>query len=205
MVVFDIGGVLIHVWNTWQEASQAAGVQTKLPQNPPVHLEDLDAFVQYQAGQYPEDRYLQVLGEQLGVSSEEALKAHDGIIAQTLPGMPEIVGELKAAGIQTGILSNTNEPHWKLLQSPEHYPALCTVDFPMASHRVGMAKPNKAIFDHYRKHFGLEGRAIVFFDDNAANVVAAKEIGWDAYRIIPKDGSAKQIREILTRLGLLKA
>jgi putative hydrolase of the HAD superfamily len=50
------------------------------------------------------------------------------------------------------------------------------------SHRLRHRKPDPAAFNAVANHLGAAGEQIVFVDDSPANVVAARGIGWRAFR-----------------------
>jgi 2-haloacid dehalogenase len=45
---------------------------------------------------------------------------------------------------------------------------------------LGIIKPDRAIYDHHARTFGLDPRATLFIDDSPANVEGAKAAGWQA-------------------------
>jgi putative hydrolase of the HAD superfamily len=73
-------------------------------------------------------------------------------------------------------------------------------EFAMSSHEVGLCKPDPQIF-----HLAIDRAnvlspdAIVFFDDRAANVEAAKSVGLRAYQVRGVD----ELRERLIAERLL--
>ncbi|MBK8458572.1 MAG: HAD family phosphatase [Phyllobacteriaceae bacterium] len=66
------------------------------------------------------------------------------------------------------------------------------------SGEIGMIKPDRAIFDHHARTFGLEPAATLFIDDSAKNVEAAIAAGWQA---VPFTGAA-ELKADLVRLGV---
>ncbi len=62
-----------------------------------------------------------------------------------------------------------------------------------------MTKPNPAIYHLAAARFGHAPGAMLFIDDNLANVDAARVCGWQAHHFIDASGLAKE----LTRRGLL--
>jgi len=45
---------------------------------------------------------------------------------------------------------------------------------------VKMMKPHRGIYDLLTQRYGLQASETVFIDDSAANVAAARELGWKA-------------------------
>jgi HAD superfamily hydrolase (TIGR01509 family) len=67
------------------------------------------------------------------------------------------------------------------------------------SGRVGMVKPDAAIYRHHADAFSLAPANTLFIDDNAANVEAARAAGWQAEQFV----SADVLQTDLRRYGLL--
>ena len=66
------------------------------------------------------------------------------------------------------------------------------------SGRVGLVKPEAAIYHHHARTFGLDPAYTLFFDDNPANVAAARALGWQAEQYV----STETLRADLRRYGL---
>ena len=48
------------------------------------------------------------------------------------------------------------------------------------SGRVGLMKPERAMFDHARDSMALDLGQSLFIDDHPANIAAARALGWQA-------------------------
>jgi putative hydrolase of the HAD superfamily len=203
VVCFDIGGVLAQICHTWQDAAQVAGVTHGLPLSPSSRLIDLAEIHTYQSGELSYHEYLAALGTHLSCSAEDAERVHRGILVVEYPGVDQLEADVRAAGWTTGCLSNTNEPHWIELIDPARFPTIAGLDFKMASHEVGLGKPDPAIYRAYCERFGVEPSNIVFFDDYEANVTAARQEGWRAHTIDASGDTAAQMRTILEAEGVL--
>ena len=59
----------------------------------------------------------------------------------------------------------------------------CRLTHRFASHLCGLCKPDAAIFEHVERTTGVPPSQILFFDDLAENVDAAKSRGWRGYVI----------------------
>ena len=66
------------------------------------------------------------------------------------------------------------------------------------SGRVGVMKPDLAIYRLHAETFGLDPAATLFFDDNVKNVEGARAAGWNAevFR------SPAELRKDLARFGV---
>ena len=73
-----------------------------------------------------------------------------------------------------------------------------------ASHLLRLRKPDDAIYAAVERETGVGGGAVVFFDDVAENVEAARRRGWHAYRIDPgPDDPLPQVRSRLRAHGVI--
>lgn len=202
LVCFDLGGVLVKVAANWNEALAQAGVSAERIPAETVGLSEVAGFDEYQAGTWTEDAYLTSLADRFGLSAVEALSAHQSILVGEYDGALEVVNELNQLGIRTSCLSNTNDLHWQRLLDAAYHPAVVALGQPLASHELGLAKPDPQI---YRAAEAALGGTPVFFDDNLANVEAARSVGWKAYQTDPKGDPPALIRQVLIELGYLKA
>jgi putative hydrolase of the HAD superfamily len=84
---------------------------------------------------------------------------------------------VRSRGLKAGILSNSGpgareaERHWGFEEMTDDI---------VYSHEVGLAKPDPAVYVLTADRLGVQGREIVFLDDVAANVAAARAVGWHA-------------------------
>ena len=116
---------------------------------------------------------------------------------RVLPGARELLEELRTR-YRLGALSNSNELHWE--RNTNELRIIELFEFAISSHQVGLCKPHRDIYKVAidRANVSLP-EAIVFFDDLAANVEAAKSAGMRAYQVRGVD----QLRERLVTEGLL--
>jgi HAD superfamily hydrolase (TIGR01509 family) len=62
------------------------------------------------------------------------------------------------------------------------------------SGRVGVVKPDAAIYRHHADRFVLAPAHTLFIDDNAANVAAARAVGWRAEQYVSTEQLAADLR-----------
>ncbi|MBO5109513.1 MAG: HAD family phosphatase [Clostridia bacterium] len=107
-------------------------------------------------------------------------------------GMEELILHLKETyRVPLYLLSNIS--HYFADHASE-MPILRHLDGCIFSARVGLVKPDPAIFALLCDTFGLQPEETVFVDDNADNVAAARAFGIHAY---PFDGDAVKLRTYL--------
>jgi 2-haloacid dehalogenase len=66
------------------------------------------------------------------------------------------------------------------------------------SGEIGMIKPDRGIYDHHVKTFGLDPAASLFIDDSQKNVDGARAAGWQAVLFL----NAETLEEDLERFGI---
>ena len=116
---------------------------------------------------------------------------------QPLPDSVALLRRLHDAGRDLYFLSNMPEPYARHLEATHEFLALFRRG--VYSARVKMVKPEPAIFEHARSSFGDVGAPLVFIDDAAKNVTAARAAGWQGIQF----RDAVQCEEQLRALDLI--
>jgi HAD superfamily hydrolase (TIGR01509 family) len=116
---------------------------------------------------------------------------------RVLPGAKELLEELRTR-YRLGALSNSNELHWE--RNTHELRIIELFEFAISSHQVGLCKPHPDIYKVAIDRAKVSSpEAMVFFDDLATNVEAAKSAGMRAYQVRGVD----QLRERLASERLL--
>ena len=103
---------------------------------------------------------------------------------------------IKQRGLLTAILSNISD---NVLESIEReFAWIHRFDTLVWSYRVGMAKPDPAIYHHILGKLGTRPEETLFIDDKRPNVEAARALGIQALEY----SSVEQLREELIAAGL---
>ena len=92
-----------------------------------------------------------------------------------IPGMEELVKELKAKGFRVFGLSNWSVETFALVRPV--YPVLDLMEDMIISGRERVMKPDHRIFELALQRFGIKASESAFIDDNPNNVQAANEVG----------------------------
>jgi HAD superfamily hydrolase (TIGR01509 family) len=108
-----------------------------------------------------------------------------------------IVEELIEGGVDVTALTNWAADTFA--EAEGAFPFLARFRGITVSGRIGLVKPDAAIYRHHADTFGLAAGNTLFIDDNAANVAAARAAGWSAEQFV----SADVLRADLRRYGLL--
>ena len=114
-----------------------------------------------------------------------------------IEGTVEVLHELRAAGVPTYVLSNASAETWP--DAVERFPFLEELDGVLVSGEVRMAKPDPEIFEELCRRFGVVPASTIFIDDKAANIEAARRLGFAGHHF----QGAAALREELVALGLL--
>ena len=94
------------------------------------------------------------------------------------PDTLALMKDLKAAGKKIGILSNMSEDFYERLFAPRCAEHIALADAVVISGIERLVKPDRAIYDLTAKRMGLPPHDLLFLDDNAPNVDAARRFGW---------------------------
>lgn len=111
-----------------------------------------------------------------------------------LPGMRELVLEVRAAGL--GVVVASNYPHWLA----EHADGLLAglVDDVVGSYQLGARKPDEAFYTGLLARLDAVAHDVVFVDDRDVNLEGAEAVGLAP---VP-GGDADEVRTHLRDLGV---
>lgn len=112
---------------------------------------------------------------------------------QVVPSMLDVVRSARAAGVRTGLLSNS----WGLDYPRDGWDAL--FDTVVISGEVGLRKPDPAIYALAAERLGMPPEEIVFVDDLAANVRGAVEAGMVGVRHTDAGTTVAELEILLGR------
>lgn len=123
-------------------------------------------------------------------------------IRGTVAGMEEIIGDLKAFSVPTAVLSNW--PGELFHHALEQVPIINHLGQRIVSGEVGLAKPERPIFDLLLARLGARAGDIVFIDDNVDNVETALSIGIDALHFRDADSLREELvaRRLIPHAGV---
>ena len=185
-VVFDFGAVLFQ----WQPL---ALLQQTVPDLAPdeaaarrVAASFFESFTpdsdwaRFDLGLVEEVELAQRIAARTGAPADRVRRVIDAIPGHLQPQADTValLKRLKAAGHRLYYLSNMPRPYAEHLERHNAFIA----DFldGIFSARVGLMKPNQAIFELADERFALSGAPTVFIDDHVGNVSAAQAHGWQA-------------------------
>ncbi len=203
LVCFDLGRVLIRICDNWKHACERAGI--RVPTREIDRAVMMDLVIRHETGRIDDETFCRLSSPVFGLNVEQVRKLSDAYIIEPYPGVEELIAELRATGVKTACLSNTNSNHWHKMCDASHHCGLPLdqMDYRFASQLIGQRKPDDAIYRHVEEVTGIAGGHIAFFDDMPINIDAAKQRGWEAFVIKQGGDPIAQIRGYLATLGVL--
>ncbi len=97
-------------------------------------------------------------------------------------GTHEIVRALDARGVPLFSITNFGVDAWAMFRPT--FPVLdCFRDIVVSGHER-LIKPDRAIFDLAARRFGYAPQDMLFIDDNADNIAAARALGWQVHHFL---------------------
>jgi putative hydrolase of the HAD superfamily len=124
------------------------------------------------------------LAERIAARTGIALQGIQALIAaipghiQPMPASVALLERARAAGQRLTLLSNMPRPFADHIEAA--HACFSWFEAGVFSGRVGLIKPERAMFDHAREALALDLDHALFIDDHAANIDAARAFGWRA-------------------------
>lgn len=192
-VLFDLGGVLIEL----DGPPVSSGGQLSEPEIWQRWLVS-SAVREYESGRCDLQQFAsQLIHEmELKLSNEEFVAQFERWPKGLYPGVIELLETLKPR-VHVACLSNTNALHWQRFDRESQLAGL--FDTVLASFLTGRMKPDADTYRHAVEVIGFAESEILFLDDNASNIAAAREHGLKA-ELTRGPGQAEQH---LKQYGLL--
>ena len=183
-IVFDFAGVLFH----WQPLEL-------LKRRLPAHATDelraqrlAEAIFQgyggdwadFDRGQVDEPELAQRIAARTGLAASDVRAVIDAVPAelQPIPAMVALLRRLHQRGRRLHFLSNMPRPYAEHLQAAHDFVG-CFESGVFSAH-VGLIKPQPEIYAVAARHFDAAPSQLLFIDDVADNVKAARRAGWQA-------------------------
>ena len=191
-VLFDLGGVLIELGSLSEMMATSPQSDEDIwmgwTQSPSVRC--------YESGGCTTEAFAEKMVDEfkLSISATESIEKFRQWPKRTYPGALSLLENLSGK-FRLACLSNTNPTHWEGFLCDQKIMAYFSDVF--LSHQTGVLKPDDAAFNHVLNNRCVPPEAILFFDDNPGNVLAAKKFGMNAkYARTPKG-----VIDVLNELG----
>jgi epoxide hydrolase-like predicted phosphatase len=193
-LLVDFGGVLTtNVFDSFKAFCRTEG----LPEDAVKNMfrergEGLALLRQLEKGELTADEFSQKFAPLLGVSPDNLVERLFGGIGPDEP-MLDAVRRARAAGIKTGLISNS----WG--EGLAYDPALLEelFDAVVISGDVGLHKPQPEIFLMGAERLGVAPEDCVFVDDLRENCEGAEAVGMKAILHRGAEGTIPQLEELL--------
>ena len=197
LLLFDFGGVLVEF-----AGPKELGRHLRWPSTPEVILKrwtECPHTDEFERGQLSPVQWAErfIRAWDVDLKPEEFLARFTTWSRRVLPGARELLEQLRTR-YRLAALSNSNELHWE--RNTNELRIIELFEFAISSHQVGLCKPDPTIYKIALERAKVSSPdAIVFFDDLAANVEAAKSVGLRAYQV----RGVEELRERVVTEGLL--
>ncbi|MCK6477478.1 MAG: HAD-IA family hydrolase [Phycisphaerales bacterium] len=203
--------MIIRICRSWAEGCAAAGLDVRGDCSSPESIARRRVLSRaYETGRIGEAEFFDGMSETMGrlYTPDEVRAIHAAWLVGEYDGVGEIVDRLnQQAHLETALLSNTNASHWaRQAADPagklRHFPVAGRLRHRYASHLMGFAKPDKAIYVAFAESVKRRPEEILFFDDLADNIETARACGWNAEQIDYTGDTAAQVRGHLAKWGV---
>ena len=181
-IIFDFGGVILNI--DYRRTEQAF-VDLGLANFGQLYsqMQQTDIFDRLETGVIDGKTFISELKTATGIQATDAqvTAAWNAMLLDMPLRRLQILQQLQLH-FDTFLLSNTNEIHEeafnKILKSQAGFQSMGVFfDKIYYSHRVGMRKPGKEIFQLILDQNGLSAEKTLFIDDSPQHIATAKELG----------------------------
>jgi putative hydrolase of the HAD superfamily len=196
-IIFDFGGVVYKdvMKFLYEKTGEKFHIEPKL-----VKKKSKPLLMEWQKNKISSEEFWKQLASRLKISDSNSLKEiwDKTFIEHSLPNEKtiEIVKKLKMRGYKVAALSNIAEPHATYHRKKKHYEIFPQV---FLSFELGMAKPEKEIYEYAARMMDVGFEECVFIDDDEVNLETAKKLGMKTILF----QSPEQLKKDLKKLGVL--
>lgn len=182
-IIFDLGGVLLNIdYSATEKAFEALGLHDFRQRY--SQMQQNSFFDDWETGKIGRDAFIKGLQEaarDISLTEEQILAAWNAMLLEFPLRRLQILQQLRLRH-DLFLLSNTNEIHEavfnELLMRSHGIPNIGVFfDKVYFSHRVGLRKPGKEIFQRILEENGLQPEHTLFIDDSPQHIETAKALG----------------------------
>jgi putative hydrolase of the HAD superfamily len=197
--VFDFGGVLFD-WTPWQllrrEIPHVATDEARARHWAQQFFQGYDGdWADFDRGTVAVPELVQRIAVRTGLAAADVQRVVDGVPRelQPIPATVALLRRLREQGFELYFLSNMPAPFADHLEAAHAF--VGWFDDGVFSARVRAAKPDAAIFELAAARFGAAPNELVFLDDHAPNVQAARAQGWNALQFRSAAQAEAELRD----------
>jgi epoxide hydrolase-like predicted phosphatase len=194
-VVFDLGKVLVD-FDYGIAARTLAGRSKSTAEEIRAVIDQTPLLFCYESTQMTTQEFYDEVRRRIGFHGtfEEFADTFADIFSE-MPDMTRLHAEIRARGVPTFILSNTNEIAVGHIR--RNFPFFANFTDYIFSFEHGVLKPVDRIYEITEQRTGCRGGEILFLDDKPENVEAGAKRGWRTICHRTVEESAGQVREFL--------
>lgn len=181
-IIFDLGGVLLNIdYGATERAFIAAGIPDFAERY--SQMQQDSTFDDWETGRLDRAGFLQAMHTAADgvLTDEQIIQAWNAMLLDFPVRRLQLLQQLRLHH-DLILLSNTNEIHEEafntILQASHSIPTMgAFFDKMYLSHRVGMRKPGKEIFQKILEDNGFLPEHTLFIDDSPQHIATADELG----------------------------
>lgn len=181
-LIFDLGNVIINLKSdeVWHNEDLYPNFDTKKLQ----HLHQSDFFNEYETGKISTDEFihqLKIISNNPTINNDLIFQNWNAILLDIPTHRIELLYQLKQ-NYNLYLLSNTKEIHLNyILQYLKNNFGKNVFDelfaFQFYSQKMGLRKPNAAIFEEVLNQLNRDPTLMYFFDDKSENLIEPNKLG----------------------------
>jgi putative hydrolase of the HAD superfamily len=192
-IIFDFGNVIIDIDFEMVFKGFAAG-SGKSIDVVKKRMEESQIFRRYESGFFENPEFREVIRQTIGFpfNDGEIDRIWNSMLLSIPPNRIELIRYLNTR-YPVYLLSNTNPLHisWCNNYLKESFQINSVNDLfkeAFLSYEIEMWKPDEGIYTHVLDQIKTSAKDVIFFDDNLANIEAAKRVGIQSVHITPNFG-----------------
>lgn len=191
-LLFDLGRVVLDIDFTRVVATWAGHAGCE-PRDLAGKFAPDEVWRRHERGEISDAAFFESLRGSLGIgiTDRQFLEGWNAIFTGEMPGIAAMLARA-AARLPLYAFSNTNPAHVAHF-SQAYAGVLGHFREIFLSSTIGLRKPEAAAYDHVVKAVGVPASRILFFDDSAENVAAARARGLTAVQVTSPDDVASAL------------
>lgn len=183
-LLFDLGGVIYQIDTPrFQQKVLELGMKSGLQLTEGHRQAFIDTFQAFEKGAYSPDEFLAHLNQEFfpRATAAEIEETWNSILVGVFPGRPQLFARL-AENYPLYLLSNTNPIHFEYLL-PATQPVFQYFKALYLSYKLGMRKPDEAIFREVTAQAAFVPEETLFIDDTPEHLRTAAELGYQTLHL----------------------
>lgn len=193
-IVFDVGGVLLR--NRIEEVIENLAKNLKIDKEALNKL-NKEHHQKMIRGDMPVLEFSAILKDKLhlDIDAEEIVKIWEASYLEVMPVNVELFSIIKKLkqGYMLGLISNIYDLHAEINTKRGLF---LPFDAPILSCRVGLIKPERAVFSLVIEKLGLKASECVFIDDRTRYLDTPKKMGFSVIQYRSNEQLLKNLREL---------